>query len=93
MQLLQFEPTVGIASTNESLMKGNRRPTVYRSTFCRLVLEPTAPMNIGPTYCLFQHILPILMSRRGGLNSRPTVYKTVALPLSYIGLDVRDPVV
>ena len=28
----------------------------------------------------------LLKSRRGGLNSRPTVYETVALPLSYSGM-------
>src|SRR3989338_7592038 len=29
------------------------------------------------------------MSRRRDLNPRPTVYKTVALPLSYVGADSR----
>ena len=34
----------------------------------------------------------LLKSRRGGLNSRPTVYETVALPLSYSGIKTNTPI-
>ena len=53
-------------------------------------MEP--PVGFEPTtYCLSRRIILPYLSRRWDLNPRPTVYKTVALPLSYFGkIDCRD---
>ena len=73
-------------------------PTIFcriYTTSCSPNLPPLAlyffifepPVGFGPTTYGLQNRCPacLRLSPRSGLNRQPTVYKTVALPLSYMG--------
>src|SRR5207249_1363747 len=56
------------------------------SEICQKKSTPCGTQKIGVRYKSFD----VLWSQWSGLNRRPTVYETVALPLSYIGAQSRN---
>lgn len=57
--------------------------------FGRVIFDAAAGRALELDEIILGHtVIKVLWSRRPGLNRRPTVYKTAALPLSYVGSSV-----
>ncbi len=84
-------PFAGAAASLETNETNNGQDKIRTCVACATILQ-TAPFNHSGTCPDFMNAAKkagrFLSSRRQDLNPRPAVYKTAALPLSYIGANL-----